>query len=63
MISIEAGGAIQVIMLSFFGFLVFVGGFFTSSNLGDLKTASDISWYWSYHFLQFRIRIHSHIFR
>jgi len=40
LINMEAGGGLQFIMLSFLGHLIFAGGFLTSSNLGDLKTAA-----------------------
>ncbi len=40
LININAGGGLQVILLSFFGLLIFGGGFLTSSNLGDLNSAA-----------------------
>jgi len=38
LIDMNAGGGLQIIMISFFGLLVFGGGLLTSTNLGDLKT-------------------------
>lgn len=47
LISPNAGGGIQVIMICFFGFLIFGGGFLTSSNLGDLNSAAKRTQYLS----------------
>ncbi len=38
LINPEEAGGLQLIMIGYLGSIIFIGGFLTSSNLGDLKT-------------------------